>query len=615
MSIQAAHSTGYHDEPLLASTALPVEILGDIFQYLPLRDLIRSKLFLHVIEESLVLQYHIEREISLLAGTTSTTPTAISTELARLRRREAGWANLKWHSQTYIIPSQPGALQAAYRLQHGFLACGRGGSQSSRFDNCLWLQPLPRVSDRPSGSGGREPPSAFESTSSGRPEEFTDGDVEIDPPQPPILIHLGFGFRVFDIDPEQNLAVYICRGPKRGIIRLRQMFDNAPHPMARFEALNTPFQPNDTGSYQVSIFGDFIGVMECCLTPDGGFWIWNWKTGICQCEGSTASLEVYAFRPCFYEGLPTKPCLPSQHVATFQLPQSSSKIYDLPLRCEPNPIFEAPEYEILSTKETQTDKSVPNAFFPPISSVPATNSSNPPKQAWPTNGPPVRYSLVPFDDKIFVAPSDIYRMTKRFERDVRTSRETSDNSCAAAAHMLPVHVSWDDWGCRSARLVQISASSCHIFMNRFIFSVRGYRPECRESCFHLHLLDFNPYSVGAGSLAERSEYDLGELADENMSDKSTGSADMNGSQCSGDKKLSASHSSKPSRVSKDHRISGRMVSHPERTVPLHGRLFAHRVVSGLPYRYVMSDEPFQGWPSLMIDAERILIVNASQPRL
>ncbi|KAF8338303.1 uncharacterized protein EI90DRAFT_2570724 [Cantharellus anzutake] len=262
------------------------------------------------------------------------------------------------------------------------------------------------------GSWGREPPSAFDSTSPGRSEEFTDGDTEIDPPQLPILIHLGFEFRVFDIDPEQNLAVYICRGPECGIIRLRQMFDNAPHPMARFEALNTPFQPND-GSYQVSIFGDFIGVMECSFTPDGGFWIWNWKTGICQCEllnvgmksflflspqhfifsrceRSTTSLEVYAFRPCFYEGLPTKPCLPSQHVATFQLPQLFWGADGASLHCEPNPIFEAPEYEILSTEETQTDSSVPNASFPPISPGPATHSSNPPKQAWPTNGPFVR---------------------------------------------------------------------------------------------------------------------------------------------------------------------------------------------------------------------------------
>ncbi|KAF8338304.1 uncharacterized protein EI90DRAFT_3252644 [Cantharellus anzutake] len=453
------------------------------------------------------------------------------------------------------------------------------------------------------------------------------------------LIYLGFEFREFNIDPEQNLAVYVCWEPGPvglpdiEVIRLRKMFDNAPHPMARFETLSTRSIPDGPCAYQVSIFGDFIGVMMRNLhVANGGFWIWNWKTGICQCElldlridflsprhfifsrseGSAASLEVYAFRPCYYEGLPTRPCLPSQHVATFQLPQLSSSTYHgrTLLRCEPNPVFEAPEYEILSP---QTDGSVPNASSPSsISPGPAPNSPNPPKQAWPTNGPFVRprqddfrVAVVtltlgsgrsPDDYKMFVAFSDIYRMTKRFEHDAWTSKETSDDD--SRAHALPVHVSWDDWGCRSARLLQISTERlwmCCIFMNRYIFRTLEYQTwiktkggEFLASRYRLQLLDFNPYSVSAGSLAGRSELPcpwdgLSELAMPTFSDKRTGNADMSGRPGDGDERLSESHS-------------------------------RFRVGCGLPYRHVTSGKTIREQLSPMIDAERILLMGYSSLR-
>ncbi|KAF8343112.1 kinase-like domain-containing protein [Cantharellus anzutake] len=70
---QIAHSTSDHNKPRPAITFLPVQILVGIFKYLALSDLMRckqtAKHFLRVIEESLTLQYNIERETCLLAGT------------------------------------------------------------------------------------------------------------------------------------------------------------------------------------------------------------------------------------------------------------------------------------------------------------------------------------------------------------------------------------------------------------------------------------------------------------------------------------------------------------------------------------------------------------------
>ncbi|KAF8343033.1 uncharacterized protein EI90DRAFT_3115535 [Cantharellus anzutake] len=727
-SSQVTHPTGDHDGPRLVITALPVEILVNILKYLPLSGLLRckqasfykdlarsslkpsrkhlmilykwclqtTKALFYVIEGSLVLQYKIEREACLLAGAVAAYLNRLpaAEKLSDLRRREVGWASLKWQPQTYTIPIDPSdSIRGLYELQHGFFARGWCKASTSGEPDGLWLQPLPGVVGRPSSTKSRRLSLVPNSIGSGSQVSLEGGDddgVEIDSIQTPIFNYLGFEFQEFNIDPEQNLAVYVCRGPDIDgdlgsmIVKIRQMSDNALHPLARYETLDTRSMSPEQCMYYVEIFGDFIGVMvRGLLVTNCRFWIWNWKTGICQCElsgfrmdsflflsprhfviprreGSFASLLVYAFRPCYYDGPPTKPCLPSQHIATFQLPQlSSGSAFSRPiwLRCEPTPVFEAPEYEKLSPEEPPpADGPTPNTSLPLGSAGgPSTTTNNPPKPAPANalNGLFVRprqddfrvavfsfglgSAIEPDAYKMFVAMSDIYRMAKRFESEFHASRETLHHHPDANpdnVHALPVHVPWDNWGRRSARLLEISGGEtwvCYIFMNRYIFRTLEFElvpGEVEENVIHLdqictsrlHVLDFNPYSVLAGSVPKRNDMpptwetlfgDTVFAEDARASNSDDGvehSVDME--RQSGVEEPPSSHSNEPSRMSKDYRIWGRMETHLESTESL-DLGFACPVISRLPYRQVTSNETFPGDVSPMIDAERILLVDVS----
>ncbi|KAF8343032.1 uncharacterized protein EI90DRAFT_822064 [Cantharellus anzutake] len=491
--------------------------------------------------------------------------------------------------------------------------------------------------------------------------EGGDGDdVEIDWSQTPILHHLDFGYRQFSIDPEQNLVIYVCHDSDRMIVRIRQMSDNAFHPMARYETLDIRWMLRGDYIY-LEIFGDFVGVMILQYGDrNHHFSIWNWKTGICQCrlsdsimgsflflsprhfiilkhEEDSVSLAVYSFRPCYYDGPPVKPCLPSQHVATFQLPNflpESAYSFHIELYCRPSPVFEAPEYEVLFGGDSMpADGAIPS-MPSPSSSVQDSSATpiNPPKWGgtYATNGPFVRprqddFRVAVFSlslnsstgdggYKMFIAVSDIYRMTKRFESDFHTSGKILDddldvNSDADCA--LPIHVPWDDWGPRSARLLETADRKpfCSIFMNRHIFSSLERMPMSemtredprqahqRGSFTRLHMLDFNPYSAHAGSIGMRDNTD--------SDDRIEHGADAE--RWSGNEGPSSSSSIRPPRISKDYRVSGRMETRLEPTV-----LPSRKVTTGLPYREVTSDDTLQGDMFPMIDAERILLFDRDQ---
>ena len=110
---------------------------------------------------------------------------------------------------------------------------------------------------------------------------------QVDASSKPIFNSLGFFYYDFTIDPEQNLAVYVCRTSdgRSVVIRIRQLSDNAPHPLAVYEALNSNLVTHNRCRYDIRIFGDFIGVlaMTPAFSEEDRFWIWNWKTGILQC--------------------------------------------------------------------------------------------------------------------------------------------------------------------------------------------------------------------------------------------------------------------------------------------------------------------------------------------
>ncbi|KAF8343113.1 uncharacterized protein EI90DRAFT_830135 [Cantharellus anzutake] len=527
-----------------------------------------------------------------------------------------------------------------YELQHGFYASVCYKESVLEDSGHLRLQPLPRVMGVPSSARSHGSPPAAGPISPVVQANLGgqyDGDVGVDSSQMPIFNYLGFKAQEFSIDPEQNLAVYLCQSSDpdetsgRMIVRIRQMSDNAFHPFARYETLDTRSMPDELGSYLVQIFGDFVGVM---FATKARFWIWNWKTGICQCElldsgmdsflflsprhfvisrrkGPLASLEVYAFKPCHYDGPPVKSCLPTRHLATFRLPRlSTGSVYfsHIELVCEPSPVFETPEYEKLP---------LPPFFLPRSVDGPSITPNNP-SEPGPTNGPFVRprqddfrIALLSFtvsslrsernNYKMFVAVSDIYCMAKCIESNSRTGGVMPGGlgPHADPTNTLPVQVRWDDWGCRSARLLGPLGGNVWVdpavFMNRYIFRTLEFERTLETAQWgishsdpqdhvrsRLHVLDFNPYSVRAGSLSGR---------DETLYPRESGSGD-------------AEHP----RMSKDYRISGRMETDLEPTV-LHSGDFAYKVISGLPYRQVTSDETFQGDLLPMMDAERILLVD------
>ncbi|KAF8326193.1 uncharacterized protein EI90DRAFT_3070908 [Cantharellus anzutake] len=136
---------------------------------------------------------------------------------------------------------------------------------------------------------------------------------------------------------------------------------------------------------------------------------------------------------------------------------------------------------------------------------------------------------------------------------------------------------------------------------------------------HLHMLDFNPYSIRAGSIRARDDTasaskDLsagnshtGEetwVPDTDSDDRIEHGADAE--RWSGNEEPPSSGSIRPPRISKDYRISSRMETRLEPTV-----LPSRKVTTGLPYREVTSDDTLQGDMFPMIDAERILLFDVS----
>ncbi|KAF8314604.1 uncharacterized protein EI90DRAFT_417949 [Cantharellus anzutake] len=164
------------------------------------------------------------------------------------------------------------------------------------------------------------------------------------------------------------------------------------------------------------------------------------------------------------------------------------------LHCRPSPVFEAPEYEILSGGEPMSAHGpIPSMSSFPSGSVQDSSTTSDDLPKWgrthATNGPFVRprqddfrvavFSPTPFctwevSYRMFIAVSDIYCTTKRFESDFHTKGKILDDNLDAnsdADSTLPIHVPWGDWGPRSARLLATGHETfCSIFMNRYIFT-------------------------------------------------------------------------------------------------------------------------------------------------
>lgn len=113
---------------------------------------------------------------------------------------------------------------------------------------------------------------------------------------------LGFEFSEFNIDPEQNLAIYACVDDSEALddglyglplvkafIRIRQLGGNGSlHPRARFEKLELGITFQRGLAFFIQIFGDFVGVLTRSISglqlvrDTSEFVIYNWKTGVMQ---------------------------------------------------------------------------------------------------------------------------------------------------------------------------------------------------------------------------------------------------------------------------------------------------------------------------------------------
>ena len=189
--------------------------------------------------------------------------------LDELRRRESAWATLQWHRRGTVDLAPDSGV---YELQHGIFIQGirDAGASVSAQSNGVRIMPLPH--------------SATTISSEVAESEFT-----------PEEYGLGFDFADFNIDPEQNLAVYACFGvlddPESTLqahIRIRQLSGGGKaYPRARAERLD--LRPTTRGGlmFNIQIFGDFVGILTRSILgePDGRdseFFLYNWQTGTLQ---------------------------------------------------------------------------------------------------------------------------------------------------------------------------------------------------------------------------------------------------------------------------------------------------------------------------------------------
>jgi len=187
--------------------------------------------------------------------------------LNELRRRESAWANLRWHDCGMTDLASDSGI---YELQHGIFIQGlrHVGTPNGMLSDGVRMVHLPRSSD----SDAEECGFAL--------EEY----------------RLGFDFADFNIDPEQNLAVYACfealNDPQATIhtyIRIRQLSNGGKaHPHARLERLELGNTVPQDLTFIIQIFGDFVGILTRTSfwaideRRDSEFYLFNWKTGTLQ---------------------------------------------------------------------------------------------------------------------------------------------------------------------------------------------------------------------------------------------------------------------------------------------------------------------------------------------
>lgn len=191
-------------------------------------------------------------------------------------------------------------LSGVYELQHGLFVQGKRSLSDMRQSARLRIIHLGRTGARiaPAPSSHKDfSPSRSTSTST-----FASSSFE-DLLNPSITQYqLGFNFADFNIDPEQDLAIYACLDDTQRLddgiyglplvktyIMIRRLSNNgAPHSLAALERLELGVAFQRGLSFYLQIFGDFVGILTRSISglqlvrDTSEFLIYNWKTGVLQ---------------------------------------------------------------------------------------------------------------------------------------------------------------------------------------------------------------------------------------------------------------------------------------------------------------------------------------------
>lgn len=225
--------------------------------------------FLHtIIRETVSLQYKLSLWAINLVERVNLPQSNVRERLHELQRRETAWAGLRWRDRG-IISLAPDS--GVYELQQGIFIQGLRciGAPTDMLSDGVRIVHLPRSTD------------ANATECQPITEEY----------------RLGFEFADFNIDPEQDLAVYACSeqlnnnsdATVNAYIRIRQLSRGGKaHPLARAERLELGRTFRHGLMFIIQIFGDFIGILNRSFAwapeefRDSEFFLYNWKTGTLQ---------------------------------------------------------------------------------------------------------------------------------------------------------------------------------------------------------------------------------------------------------------------------------------------------------------------------------------------
>lgn len=227
----------------------------------------------------------------------SSSPWTVPDKLEEIKRRERAWMGLTVEA---VEETPMGSPSVVYELQHGVFAQGTRSAFQRSQSSGLRIIHLGHATTSTRGGVSviAEGPSLLS------PPEHSPSSASSQslPHASTIEYGLGFSFADFNLDPEQDLAVYACTDNSKQLnggmyrlglvethLRIRKLSENgAIHPQACSERLELGVSFERGVCFFIHIFGDFIGVLTRSISglqtirDNSELVIYNWKTGVLQ---------------------------------------------------------------------------------------------------------------------------------------------------------------------------------------------------------------------------------------------------------------------------------------------------------------------------------------------